>query len=73
MSARSSLALKKGASEFTLIRQTKASLMLIAKQTEAQVSKHKRTNSNQFLILNQMNKIFYLPSFSIDYFIFYAF
>jgi hypothetical protein len=29
--------LKKGASEYTLIRQTKASLMLIAKQTEAQV------------------------------------
>jgi len=28
--------IKKGASEFTLIRQTKASLMLIAKQTEAQ-------------------------------------
>lgn len=32
------IGLKKGASEFTLIRQTKASLMLIAKQTEAQVS-----------------------------------
>lgn len=34
----SRISMKKGASEFTLIRQTKASLMLIAKQMEAQVN-----------------------------------